>query len=344
MTGTPNSHTDEAHAALWKKMLAVAKHLRDERPSEVSLPSPIVPMRQGGSGVPVYWIEPDLDGLKLAKLLVSNNPIYSVEVRWPSAWYGLAERKQTEDLPTLEQIVALYVTAIKAHIHSSRCVIGGHSFGGVMAFEAARQLALLNIHVEAVLLFDTGAVYPSSLESAWQRLKEIWSPAANTFSTKAAAGRLISSLWIIGWLLGLKYRSLALAYSARARDQERLVIRLDDTGKPITWPPIQYLYDTAMNSYRMSPLDCHGVLFRAQSRHANTGSRSLQIHLGWDGLFQKGLEIVPVPGHHMTMLRQPNANALAREMSLILAGISAAQDEREAPCRASEERSEPHIA
>jgi thioesterase domain-containing protein len=343
MTGTSNTFTDEAHAALWRKMLAVSKNLRDQQPLPVSQPCPIVSIRQGSGGVPVYWIEPDLDEFKLGQLITSNNPIYAVEVRLPSAWYAMAARKEAEGMPTLEEIVARYVAAIKAHTHSSRCVLGGHSFGGVVAFEAARQLALANIRVEAILLFDAAAIYPSSREAAWQKLREIWSPPVDTLTTKSAAGRLISSLWILRWLLGLKRRSLGLKISALRRHAEPLV-RLDDMGKAITWPPIQYLYDTAMNAHRLSPLDCRGVLFRAESRHANTGSRSLQIHLGWDGLFQKGLEIVSVPGHHMSMLRPPYAKVFAHEMSLILGRISAAQDAREAAGGASEECSEPHIA
>jgi thioesterase domain-containing protein len=324
MTGTSKTFTDEAHAALWKRMLAVAKHLRDQRSSPVSQPSPIVQMRHGSGEVPVYWIEPDLDGLKLGQLITSSNPIYAIEILWPSAWYDLAAKNETEGLPTVEQIVAPYVAAIKAHTRFSRCVLGGHSFGGVMAFEAARQLRLLDIGAEAIFLFDAAAVYPSSHEAAWQKLKETWSPAAEAHNTKSTANRLASSLWTLRWLLGFKWRGLGLFItSALTRSPGRLTTRLDDMGNPITWPRIQYVYDTAMNSYRMSQLDCRGVLFRAESRQDNTGSRSLESHLGWDGLFRKGLEIVSVPGDHMSMLRQPHANALAREMSLILSRITA---------------------
>jgi len=302
-------------------MLAVAKHLRNERPTPVAQPSFIAPIRQGSGGVPVYWIEPDLDEFKVGQLIASNNPIYAVEARLPSAWYEMAARKESECIPSLEDIVAKYVAAIKAHTHSSRCVLGGHSFGGVVAFEAARQLAAFNVRTEMVLLFDAAAVYPRSHEAALQKLKEIWRPVAGTLPTKPTSDRLVSSLWILGWLLGLRWRHLRLKISALRRRPERLV-RLDDMGKAITWAPIQFLYDTAMNAYRLSPLDCRGVLFRAESRHANTGSRSLQVDLGWDGLFQKGLEIVPVPGHHMSMLRPPYANTLARQMSLVLSRIS----------------------
>ena len=305
-------------------MLAVAKHLRDQQPSSVSQPCPIVQVKQGGGAVPFYWIEPDLDGLKLGQLITSNHPIYAVEILWPSAWYELAAKNETKGLPTLEQIVAPYVAAIKAHTHFSRCVLGGHSFGGVMAFEAARQLALLNIRVETIFLFDAAAAYPSSHEAAWRKLKEIWSLAANAQTTRSTTGRLTSSLWILSWLFGFKWRGLGrLITGTLSRSPGRLTTRLDDMGKPITWPRIQYVYDTAMNSYPLSQLDCRGVLFRAESRQDSTGSRSLDVHLGWDGLFGKGLEIVSVPGDHMSMLRQPHADVLAREMSAILSRTTA---------------------
>jgi thioesterase domain-containing protein len=345
MTGTSKTFTDEAHAALWRKMLAVAKHLREQQPLPLSQPSPIVQMRQGGDGLPVYWIEPDLDEFKIAQSITANNPIYAVEIRQPSAWYDLAARNETKGLPTVEQIVAPYVAAIKAHTHSSRCILGGHSFGGVAAFEAAHQLALLNIRAEAILLLDTAAVYPSSHEAAWQKLKDIWSPAANNPNAMSTDSRLTNSLWVILWLLGFKWRGLAhLIVSTLTRAPERLTTRLDDMGKPVTWPRTQYVYDTAMITYRMSKLDCRGVLFRAESKRDDTGSRSLKTDLGWDGLFQKDLTIVPVPGGHVSMLQQPHANVLARELSLVLNGIPEEQEERQAACAASEQCSGPHIA
>lgn len=327
-------------------MLAVAKHLREEQPLPLSQSSPIIQMREGSGGVPVYWIEPDLDEFKIGQSVTANNPIYAMEIRRPSAWYDLAAKNETEGLPTVEEIVAPYVAAIKAHTHSSRCVLCGHSFGGVIAFEAARQLALLNIQVEIILLLDAAAVYPSSHAAAWQRVKEIWLPATNKSPAMSAAERIAESLWITRWLFGFKWRGLLRLINALARPGDRLTTRLDEVGKPVIWSQIQYVYDTAMISYRVTQLDCRGVLFRAVSRENedDTGSRSLEAHLGWDGVFRKGLEIVPVPGGHVSMLHQPHGEVLAREISQILGAIPAEQEEREAACAASEQCSEPRTA
>jgi len=295
-------------------------------------------MRKGSNGVPVYLIDPGLDELKLVQLIASNHPIYSVEIPWLSAWHGIAARNETEGLPTVEQIVAPYVAAIKAHANSSRCVLGGHSFGGVMAFEVARQLSLININVVEVLLLDTAADYPGSHEVAWKKLKQIWFPVANNVT---AVGRLSSSLWIMKWMLADKTRILGgRVINAVKRRRPELTTRLDDTGKPVAWPLIKYVYDNAIKSYRMSQLDCRGVLFRAEWRQ-DSDSRNLEQHLGWDGLFLKGLEIVVVPGGHMTMMRQPHASVLAREMGRTLGRISA--EGREASHSASEQCSEPPV-
>jgi thioesterase domain-containing protein len=344
MTETSNTLTGEAHAALWRRMLAVAKHLREEQPLPLSQSSPIIPMRQGSGGVPIYWIEPDLDEFKIGQSVTANCPIYAIEIRRPSSWYDLAAKNETKGLPTVEEIVAPYVAAIKAHTHSSRCVLCGHSFGGVIAFEAARQLALLNIHVEMILLLDAAAVYPSSHVAAWQRLREIWLPGTNKARAMSAAERAAESLWVTRWVFGFKWRGLLRLFNALARPGDRLTTRLDEVGKPVIWSQIQYIYDTAMISYRVSQLDCRGVLFRAVSRETedDTGSRSLEAHLGWDGVFRKGLEIVPVPGGHVSMLRQPHGEVLAREISQILSAIPAGQEGCEATV--SEQCSEPRTA
>jgi thioesterase domain-containing protein len=345
MTETSNKLTGDARAALWRRMLAVAKHLREQQPLSVSQSSPIVQMRRGVSGLPVYWIEPDLDEFKIGQSITANNPIYAVEVRRPSVWYDLAARNETEGLPTVEQIVAPYVAAIKAHMESSRCVLCGHSFGGVIAFEAARQLALLDIRVETILLLDAAAAYPSSHAAAWQKLKEIWFPAASAPAAKSTAGRLSESLRIMRWLFRFKWRGLArLITSALTRGPGRLTTRLDDRGKPVAWSRIKYVYDAAMVSHCMSQLDCGAVLFRAQSQDDDddTGSRSLGTHLGWDGLFRKGLEIVSVPGGHVSMLWQPHADVLAREISRVLTAMLAVQ-QHEPSQAALEHSSEPRI-
>ena len=58
-------------------------------------------------------------------------------------------------MPNIEQLIAPYVAALSEHLHSSSCVLAGHSYAGIIAFELARRLQNQGGRVEAVILFDT---------------------------------------------------------------------------------------------------------------------------------------------------------------------------------------------
>ena len=319
---TKSSYPDEARRAIWIRILAAAKQLGKQGTSPAFSLDPVIQLRQGGSEVPIYFIGWGLHEFNLAQLIAVDHPIYAVEIPWPAKWHSATARIETGDLPTVDQLAAPYAAAIKAHNHPSRCILAGHSFGGVIAFEVCRQLALLNIQVEMILLFDAAAVYPSSHQVAWAKLKEIWQDkwlvTANDLGAGSATTRFSSSLWIIRWMLADKIRNGGRQVANWImRPPEEPTTKLDETGRPITWPRIKYVYDKAMKCYRMSRVDCCGVLFRAESAQ-DSASLSLDVHLGWEGLFGRGLEIVTVPGSHLSMMQKPHASMLAREISRTL--------------------------
>ena len=99
------------------------------------------------------------------------------------------------------------------------------------------------------------------------------------------------------------------------RDPGKLTTKLDTLGRPMHWPLIERLYANSLRSYRVRPLDCRGVLFRAD-RSEDCPTVNVDYSLGWTGLFGKGLEIVQVTGDHITMMREhPHDRNLARDMS-----------------------------
>ena len=319
---TKSSYPNEAHRALWTRILAAARQLGKQGALPAFNRDPVIQLRQGGSEVPIYFIGWGLHEFNLVQSIAVDHPIYAVEIPWPAEWHSATARIETRDLPTVDQLAAPYAAAIKAHNHPSRCILAGHSFGGVIAFEVSRQLALLNVQVEMILLFDAAAVYPSSHQVAWAKLREIWQDkrllTAKDLGVGSKTTRFSSSLWIIRWMLADKIRIAGRqVVNWIMRPPEELTTKLDETGRPITWPRIKYVYDNAMKLYRMSRVDCCGVLFRAESA-GDSASLSLDLHLGWKGLFGKGLEVVSVPGSHLSMMQQPHASILAREISKTL--------------------------
>jgi thioesterase domain-containing protein len=322
-TRTPRTSGDQARAAIWRGILGAAKHLGKRVPLQAAPRPFVVQLREGNRKTPVYFIGNGLVEYNLAQSVSSDCAIFAVEIPWPAAWHDACARNLAEGLPTTEQMVASYVEAISAHRLSSRCVLAGYSFCGVMAFEAAHQLSPRGIQVETVILLDVAVTFPSLRDATWQKLREIWrhtsQPAVKNQSAESAAARLASSWSIIRWMIHAKIKGWTGGLvDAVKRPPPKLTVKLDDLGRPLHMPVLQRLYDNAMESYRPRRFDCRGVLFRAELRDEGP-SWSLDMGLGWEGLFGQGLEVISVPGNHQTMMRdQRHLQALARELSVLL--------------------------
>jgi thioesterase domain-containing protein len=67
----------------------------------------------------------------------------------------------------------------------------------------------------------------------------------------------------------------------------------------------------ALRDYQPRPYPGKVTLFRARVRPL------FRLHghdLGWSALARGGLEVVPIPGNHETILREPHVHALARAL------------------------------
>jgi thioesterase domain-containing protein len=55
------------------------------------------------------------------------------------------------------------------------------------------------------------------------------------------------------------------------------------------------------------------TLFRATDRQAGLG-RTIDPQLGWGELALRGVDIIEVPGHHLSILTEPNVKILADQL------------------------------
>jgi thioesterase domain-containing protein len=318
-TKSPHTPTEEAREVLWTGILGAAKRLGKREWHPTKRHSSVVQLREGAAETPVYFIGIGLAELHLAQLICSERSIFGVEIPWPSAWRNAAAKNDVDALPTMEQLVAPYVAALRVHAGSSPCVLVGHSFSGLMAFQAAHQLNEQGGKVEMVMLLDTQTRYPAPHQVAWQQLQKDWGRAPDARSTdqtsQSIAFRLRRSWSMIRWMLVKEMRGLARRV---LRYRGELTMRLDDLGIPWHWELMARVYLNAVRSYRLCCLDSRGILFRAEPDDESP-ARTLDETLGWDNLFKGGLDIVQVTGNHVTMTRQkPHDRTLARAMSKIL--------------------------
>ncbi len=110
----------------------------------------VVSLREGG-GRPPLFLFPNVMGAPLALrplalALETDRPIYGLA--------PLAHEHRTPGLG-VEEIAEHYVAAVRAHGDPRGCVIGGVSFGGLVAFEVARRLRDAGEEIGRLLLLDT---------------------------------------------------------------------------------------------------------------------------------------------------------------------------------------------
>jgi acyl-CoA synthetase (AMP-forming)/AMP-acid ligase II/thioesterase domain-containing protein/acyl carrier protein len=150
----------------------------------------------------------------------------------------------------------------------------GHSLGGVLAFEMARELVRQGDDVAFVGLLDTrvpGAPRPP-------------------VSRPTVPGP------------GLRGRTSAALRVGKARLREFLIA----AG---LWPrpavPFLRGFRQALERHRIEPCDLSVTLFRARDEAAGVDTAA-----AWTGLALGGVEVIDIPGHHFNMLGGAHAEAL----------------------------------
>jgi thioesterase domain-containing protein len=320
---SPQTATDEAHAAVWTGIIGAARHIGNRAPLPLRQRPSVIQLRQGTAGMPVYFVGAGLYELHIAQLMPSEHSIYAVEIAWPAAWHDAAAKNDTEATPVLEDMVGPYVAALSAHVGSAPCVLVGYSFHGIMAFEIAHQLQAKGGKVEMVIMVDAPADYPAAHKIAWRNLREVWWPAparsAAAATPPSLASRVSISLSIAGWAMleGARFLKRRLVETA-FRDPGKLTTKLDTLGRPMTWQLIERLYANSIRSYRRRRLGCRGAVFVAD-RAEDCPAHNPDPSLGWGDLFGKDIEIIQATGDHITLMRQhPHDINLAQQLSDLL--------------------------
>lgn len=281
----------------------------------------VVLMKDGGGKTPVFFIYGTPDELLIAELFSGDRRVYGIQVPWRREWHASAAKRRRASLPTLEQLVAPYVDELRSRPEARRCILAGFSFGGLMAFEAARKLKKHGVEVETVMLFDSYAKHPSLTD----HLTRLSGMVSNEVLGAAGRGRRCDStraalrnLWDIfrPYLCDL-IRPLPLRIRGPMQS-DNITSHIDEDGEGLAWGHVKYLYDTLHETYRPLPIDCRSALFRAE----DSAGRVLDggdENLGWTGLFERGITIHPATGgHHSMFLHEPHRSKLAAEIQRAL--------------------------
>ncbi|MFN7140550.1 MAG: alpha/beta fold hydrolase, partial [Limisphaerales bacterium] len=243
---------------------------------------------------------------KLSELLGPDQPSY-----------GLVT--PPEPFTSIELMAAHYISELKTIQPSGPYHVGGYCFGGVIAFEMARQLEMQGDKVALLALIDSA---PPNM----QRESRL-SPALAAHFVRTFPSWVSSQLedGIAPLCLRMLRRAKAALDKRFARRQagdgneaasgvnelrERINRVIDFTNYPEHYKRYAEVHWAALDCYKPQILPGRITLFRT----ARPRLFEFEAERFWSKLATGGVDVQIVPGTHEKVLESPNVEVLASEM------------------------------
>ncbi|WP_250125832.1 non-ribosomal peptide synthetase [Chroococcidiopsis sp. CCMEE 29] len=286
--------------------------------------SPLVPLQPAGSNRPFFCVHPVFGVVfpyyELARQLGTDQP-----------FYGLHPVGLTGKQPPYTQIkdmAAAYLQALRQVQPQGPYLLGGWSFGGLVAFEMAQQLQSVGQQVALLALIDTLAPVPQNAPSLYDGLKFFLTTAiksappflldyvsllttlrqhqsdrrSNDFEQSNSVLPQISKFKFWHWLQWAAIVKL-LPEVSKLRVLDELTVL----------PLLRVFYANSQAAARYTPKAYADkiTLFRTAQP---LGKVPQDTTLGWSQLTAAEVEIHQVPGNHLSMMKKPYVQVLAEQL------------------------------
>lgn len=284
------------HAPTVSQMAAL---LDGSSESEQQVGCCLVPLQKEGQHPALFLVHGVGGGVlnyrQLAELLGPEQPCYALQA---PALAGLSHQFET-----IEQLASRYLREVRQAQPVGPYFLGGQSFGGKVAYEMAQQLRAAGEEVALVALLDTrGPGYP--------RFRPLGSRIGCQIQKFITTDRANKREY-------LRVRALAV----REKLLRPLIVRLyrnyrsHQQALPSLLQDIGLSHSEASHTYRRLPYDGPVVLFRASEQPVGCYP---DPYCGWKALANGPLEIIEVPGDHVSIVEAPNVNVLAGHLRCAL--------------------------
>ncbi|MBD2339548.1 AMP-binding protein [Calothrix sp. FACHB-156] len=270
--------------------------------------SSLVPLQPNGKKLPLFCVhgagESVLYYRDFAKYLGTDQPVYALQA------IGVDGKKAP--LTRVEKMAAHYIKEIQTIQPQGPYFLGGYSFGGLVVWEMARQLAAQGQKVALLALFDT-----SNTTRLQTNIKPI--------PTQKRISRHLHNLLEIGpeyilqqiegkrsWIDYMVKRKLnKLTFKAYLNISRFLPYTYRNQVK------IKDFNKQAAKEYVPKAYVGRVTVFRAEERPANNGG-VVDPNMGWGELALGGLDIQHVPGNHFSIFNEPYVKSLSEKMKVCI--------------------------
>ena len=284
----------------WPTIAQLASILGEEK--RLASWSSLVPVQTGGSKLPFFWIHGDHSTALLPYYLGPDQPLYELEHQ--------SEDGKPARYKQVGTIAAYYLEKIRGVQPHGPYFLGGFSFGGIAAFEAAQQLTEQGEEVAFLFLLDSHFPWsdiPSSrnlsfLDEVHRHFRNIASLGnQKTFNYVLERVKCRIRIALTGMREFLK-RTRCKVYFAM--------------GHPL--PPylreyyiFNVIYSQALRNYTPKPYLGRAIYIRAETRPS-------ECSFHWGKLMAGGLEVHEVPGNHLDIRLEPNLHFWAEKLKTCL--------------------------
>lgn len=273
----------------------------------------IVEIQGHGMRAPLYLVHGVGGGMfwgysNLARHLGTEQPVYAFKSRGLD---GLPE------WATIEEMAANYVADLRTHQPRGPYRLGGYCFGGVVAYEMARQLDALGEKVGMLALMNcsppnTGYERADASGSLRWKLRFV-ANVGYWFGCFLFKWTMRERTEFVRWKLRLlrkKTRSAGGEFAVTDVDEMVNLAAYSEEQRRLWQAHVQ-----ALKNFRPQPYAGHVTLFRTRG-HALLCS--FDSHYGWGELARGGVSLQVMPGGHGSILDEPHARSVAHALAKCL--------------------------
>ncbi len=264
----------------------------------------LVPVKPTGTKPPLYIIHGD--GLNvmifnsITRHMDNEQPVFGLQPK------GLNGTEKPDE--TIEDIAAYYITQITKHNPSGPYFLAGYSFGGIVAFEMARQLESEGRKVKLVAMFDTNV---GNIEKSASGSMRIIKKIALQFPKMLFILRsfIDSPVNVISYQSKIARRKWNAMFAKEKIEEEDGLEKLSPHEKEMI-----LAHRAAYEKYIVKKYSGRIDLFRVKKRIYFVED---PLRLGWKP-FAKEVCVHDVPGDHRTFLLPPNDKIFANILQSVI--------------------------
>jgi amino acid adenylation domain-containing protein len=270
----------------------------------------------GAPGAPLFCVH-GIGGhvfrlVYLAQQLRAERPFYGIQ--------GWSDLNDISHMASVEVMAERYLAAIRQVQPTGPYRLAGYSLGGVVAYEMARRLTAMGESVAWLGMLDASVPRPPEPLPPGKIISfEAGLAEELGFAVDIEHIRQLAPEQRLGYVVGEGIRVGVLPQGFTVADGQRYI-------------HVFYANFAAFQSYAPQPWEGRLAVFRTAAEAATSPDPTL----GWGILAAGGVDLFEVPGDHITLVRPPNVELLAQNISLSLTRIEAPAPEPAVSVRSEE--------